>query len=149
MENNQSENKQHEISRPPRRQKRIDYIAAILANIILLYVFNSLLRWGLPFLTPSFTASLWILNVSLSATIIANLIFLTLYREPWFKALLRLFLNGLGLVFLYLLYLTFPFDFSGHSGNWSFVFRTGIVLGMVGVSIGIIVEFLKLMFNKD
>lgn len=138
-----------EIKRPPRRQRKIDYIVAVFVNVILLYVFNSLLRWHVPFLTPAFTASLWIFNLSVSLTIAANLTFLIVYREPWFKALIRLPINILGLIFLYLLYLSFPFDFTGHSVGWPFVFRTALVLGMFGVCIGIVVDLFKLFLNKD
>ncbi|MGE5392285.1 MAG: hypothetical protein ACM3NH_00885 [Candidatus Saccharibacteria bacterium] len=138
-----------EIMRPPRRQRRVDYLVAVIVNIILLFVFNGLLRWHVPFLTPAFTGSLWILNVSLSATIVANLVFLIVYREPWFKALFRIVIGALGLTFLYLLYLTFPFDFTGHSAHWPFAVRTALILGMAGVMIGVIVDLFKLFFNKD
>ncbi|HZD58985.1 MAG TPA: hypothetical protein VE439_00840, partial [Anaerolineae bacterium] len=68
--------------------KKSGYVAAIIINIVLLVIFNNLLNWHVPFLTGSFVIPLRILNISITATIIANLVFLA-YDPAWFLALTR------------------------------------------------------------
>ena len=57
--------------------KTSEFVFAIIANIILLYIVNSMLSWNLSFISLSFQEVLWIFNISIAATIIANIIFLS------------------------------------------------------------------------
>lgn len=75
-----------ESGEPRRRHKgrhKAEYVATIVVNVALIYIANNLLNWGVPFLTRSFVVPLWLINLSLSATVAANAIFL-IYDAGWF-----------------------------------------------------------------
>jgi hypothetical protein len=124
--------------------RRAGYVATAIVNLIVLYIMNNLLLWHVPFLTDSFVAPLAIMNISLLATVAANLLFLV-FDPEWFRLLVRLGLNLVALAAMYTLYIIFPFDF-GVAG-WDTIVRITLVLGMVGVSIGTIVDFIRLVFG--
>jgi hypothetical protein len=74
------------------------------------------------------------------ATIIANIIWF-FYSEKWIRALLKIGLNLINLVFIYVLYKIFPFDFTNYGGNTtSLIAKILIIIGLIGVMIGLIVE---------
>jgi hypothetical protein len=125
---------------------RAGYVAAIVANLVLLYVFNNLLNWGVPFLTDSFAAVVVFFNWSFVATIVANAAFL-FYDGRWFGHLARMAINVFGFVAVLALFTIFPFDFP--VGAWDIVGRIVLVLAMVGIAIGTIVELVKLILNRD
>ena len=128
-----------------RRSKRPGYVIAILVNIALLVVANSILEWNvLPFLTQDFTRVLALLNVSLSATIAANLAFL-FFDPDWFTGLCGMVLAAIGIAVGVLFLAVFPFDFSAYSFDWALVAKVLIILGIVGTSIGFIAETVKLL----
>ncbi|HZD59257.1 MAG TPA: hypothetical protein VE439_02230, partial [Anaerolineae bacterium] len=122
--------------------KKSSYVAAIIINIVLLLIFNNLLNWHVPFITRSFLIPLRILNISITATIIANLVFLV-YDPAWFLALTRTVLNIIGLVFVYTLFIVFPFDFSSLTSEGLIVTLVKIVLiiGIFGTAVAVIIEF--------
>ena len=56
--------------------RRSGYVIAIAVNVVMLYVVNNLLAWDiLPFLTDDFGRVLWLIDISLLATIMVNLIY--------------------------------------------------------------------------
>ena len=123
--------------------KKPEYIAAIIANAVILVIVNQILNWGfLPFLTQDFKQVIPIQNVSLVATIIFNVAFL-FHDAEWFSSLLKMVLNGIGVAVLARYLSVFPFDFSGSSFNWAALFRVMIVIGIVGCCIAVIVEAIK------
>jgi hypothetical protein len=130
----------------PRKGKRLGYIIAIIINAALLVVANSILDWDiLPFLMPDFTRVLLLLNISLTATIVANVAFL-LFDPDWFTALCRMVLNAVGIAVSVSFLTVFPFDFSAYTGfDWALLARVLIILGIAGSSIGVIVEAVKLV----
>lgn len=125
-----------------KKAKTSEFIGAIIVNIIVLYVVNNLLSWHLGFILPSFKDVLWILNISIGATIIANIIFL-LYHPGWFRSIVQIILNILGFLVCYYLYTIFPFIFS--HASYTIVLKILLILGMVGVIIASIVEVLRLI----
>ena len=129
-----------------KRNRRVEYIGAIIVNAILIFVFNNLLNWRVPFLTSDFNLVLWAINLSLGATIIANILFLA-YDARWFHHLLRLILNILAFLATYLLYRIFPFAFSERLVEQ--VVRIALIVAMAAISIAFIVEFFRLVFNRD
>jgi hypothetical protein len=94
-----------------KEHRKSEFIAAIIANIILLYIVNNLLAWNLHFITSSFQEVLWIINISIAANIIANFLFL-IYNQGWFRSLVQIPLNIIGFIVAYSLYIVFPFSFS-------------------------------------
>ena len=66
--------------------RRSGYVVAIAVNVFMLYVANNLLAWDvLPFLTPDFGKVLWLIDISLIATILINALYLA-YDHAWFRS---------------------------------------------------------------
>lgn len=117
------------------------YIGAIIANAILIYVFNNLLNWHVPWLTETFVTTLWIFNISFAATILFNLFYLA-YDAKWFLSAGQLILNIISLSAFSTLYQTFPF---AASANHEQLIRYFLILVLFCIFIGIIVEMVKLV----
>jgi len=124
--------------------KTSEFIGAIIANIILLYIVNNLLSWNLSFIAPSFQDVLWIFNLSITATIIGNFIFL-IYHSGWFRSIIRIILNILGFLVAYYLYTVFPFIFS--NGWVTFSLKFALIVVMVVMVIVTIVEMVKFILR--
>lgn len=124
--------------------RRSGYVIAIAINVVMLYVVNNLLAWDiLPFLTDDFGRVLWLIDISLLATIMANLIYLA-YDQSWFRSLGQIGLNLISLMVAIRMYQVFPFDFSGSSFDWTQIARVVIIFTILGTAVGVIVEVLKL-----
>jgi hypothetical protein len=125
----------------PRKNKRTDYIVAIIANIVIIIIANV----GLSFLNADYHQVLPLFNIALSANIIVNAIFL-LFDPDWFTSLLRMVLNSLSLAVTVLFLRVFPFDFSEYPGfAWATLARVLLIIGIVGCSIAIFAEALKFL----
>jgi hypothetical protein len=98
------------------RWRQAGYIGVVICNAILLVIAHSLLRWSVPFITPAWADVLWAIDLSLTAGIIANAIFVS-YDEPWFRDLVQLALTALALVAWLTLAQVFPFDFGDPGTN--------------------------------
>lgn len=140
---------------PPsgRTASRAGYVVAIAIAIALLVIVNNLLAWGwVPFLTDEFGQLVGIINVSLGASIVANLMWLT-FDPRWFKALCQLGLNAISLAVSVRTWQVFPFDFSDYPEfAWDTVARTIIVISIVGIAVASLVELFKLFsspFRED
>jgi hypothetical protein len=128
-----------------RARTRAGYLAAITVNAILMVVANNLLGWSLlPFLTEDFVRVLWLINISLLATIAVNAGYLA-YDRAWFKSLCQIGLGGISMAVVVRMYRVFPFDFSRFQFDWTWTARLVLVLAMVGVGIGIVAELVKLV----
>ena len=123
-------------------KKIAGYIGAIVVNAILLYIFNNLYRWGLPFLTSNYNEVLSIIRISLSVTIAANFIFL-FYNPKWFEALLKIGLNVIALIVIQRIWTVYSFDFSGVGFNIDFWVKLGLLLAAADVIIALIVEIVR------
>ena len=124
---------------------RSGYVVAIVLNLAFLFVVNNLLAWDLiPFLTGDFARVLWILDLSLLATIAVNLVYLG-YDPAWFKSVCQIFLGGISMLVSIRMLQVFPFDFTRYQFDWEPVARFVMILGIVAVGIGIVVEVVKLV----
>jgi hypothetical protein len=129
----------------PTALKRSGYVIAIVINLIMMFVANNILSWGwFPFLTDDFTSLLPLINISLAATILANVCYLA-FDPAWFKSLTQIGLNLISLIVSIRFYQVFPFDFSTSQFNWETVTRVVIILAIVGTGIAIVVESVKLI----
>lgn len=124
--------------------KTSEFIGAIIANIIVLYIVNNLLSWNLSFILPSFQDVLWIFNISICATIAANIIFL-IYHAGWFRSIVQIILNILGFLVCYYLYTIFPFIFSNSA--YTIALKILIILGIIALVIATLVEILRLVLR--
>ncbi len=127
-----------------RSGRRVGYVVAIVINVIALFILHSIPGWNLSFITASFPSTLWAFDLSIGATIVANVLFLA-YDAPWFRHLAQLILNVFGFIVVYTLYTVFPFDF-GATGNT--IVRILLIIGMVGLGISEIVELVGLLRNR-
>jgi hypothetical protein len=126
--------------------RRFGYVVAVGVNLVLLYVVNNLLEWGVPeFLTDDFERVLPIMNFSIVANIVVNIVYL-FFDPTWFKSITQIVLSVIGLIVVIRLYRVFPFDYTAYEFyefEWEVVTRVILVLIMVGISIGIIVTTAK------
>ena len=129
----------------PIPNRRPGYVIAIVVNAVLLWVANNLLAWEWPkFLTDDFAQVLPYINLSLAATMAANLIWLA-FDPAWFRSLLQIGLNLIAILVSLRMYAVFPFDFSAYTGNWETVARILIVIAVVASAIGVVAETFKLI----
>jgi len=129
---------------PSPATRRFGYAVAILVNVALLIVANNLLAWDIfPFLTNDFERILPILNVSLGAAIVVNLVYLA-YDAGWFKGLTQIGLLTISLAVTIRLYQVFPFDFATYEFGWKPVATWALILAMVGIGIGVVAELVRL-----
>jgi hypothetical protein len=119
--------------------RKFGYVMAIFVNIILFYVFNNLLNWHISFLTDAFTACVWILNISILSTMAANIFFIA-FDEKWFRHLLHLILNIIGLIFTISLYTIFPFSFSQDTAH---IVKILLIIMIFFSVISVLVETIK------
>lgn len=133
-----------------RRALRVaGYIVAVGVNVAILVVVNNLLDWGwLPFLTKDFADLLWLIDLSLLATIGVNLIYIW-YDPRWFKSFGQIVTSAISIVVLARMLQVFPFDFSGTPFDWSMVTRAVLILALVGTAIGVLVEFFRVAGRLD
>ncbi|OQA02996.1 MAG: hypothetical protein BWY68_00862 [bacterium ADurb.Bin400] len=136
-------------SKALKNSRNSQYIGAIIVNAILLYVAFRLPAWNIPHIADSVSVPLWILKISLVATIIGNLAFIV-YDAKWFRSLVQTALNVIGVLFLIILYIIFPFDFSGvNFHQLELVVRIAIAIGVAVTAIATIVEFVKFIVSAS
>jgi hypothetical protein len=121
---------------------RASFVVAIIFNLIFIYIVNQIPYWDISFITSSWSETLWILNLSLVITIIGNLFFL-FYHPQWFRSLAQIVMNVFVFWAIKALYTVFPFSFS-QSSLATLTWFILIIL-MIGVSISILVELVKLV----
>ncbi|MGH8871212.1 MAG: hypothetical protein ACRDWS_04480 [Acidimicrobiia bacterium] len=134
-----------ETTMAPTVARHAGYIVAIVVNALMIIFANNILDWArLPFLTEDFDGLLWLIDISLGAGIVVNLVY-TFHDPAWFKALTQI---GLNLIALFLTIRTsqvFPFDFSEYRFDWEPLTRFILVMVGIGTLIGIVVEIVKLV----
>jgi hypothetical protein len=119
-------------------------VGSALVNAAMLWGINIWPGWQvLPFLTSDMTRVLGIINASLTAGIVANLIFVVI-RNRGIMALGNLVVLGIGLAAVLRLWEVFPFDFGGSWPGWPVVVRVLLGLGIAGSIIGALVEIVTL-----
>lgn len=128
-----------------RKPPRSAYWVAIVINAILLFVAHNLLNWDVGFVTEEFSAVLWVIDLSLGATIAANIVFL-FYDPAWFRHLTQVALNAVAFVAIYTIFTVFPFALSGLA---DLAVRIALIAAMVGLGIGTIVEVVQLVLGRD
>ena len=126
-------------------ERTTEYTVAIIFNVIFLYIVNNLLNWHIYFITPSFNEVIWIINLSIIATIIGNALML-LYRLESFRHIMKIIMNIISFIAVYFVYEVFPFNFYNSLFNWGL--SIFLILIMIGLIIASIVEVIKLA-NKN
>lgn len=128
--------------------RRVGYIFAIAINAAILYGANRWPGWDVvPFLTERTPEVLGLVNASLLAGIIANVVYVV-WDPPRLRALGDLVTLSIGIAAMTRIWQVFPFDFRGYSFNWELVTRILLVLGIAGSAIGIIVALVNLVVGR-
>jgi hypothetical protein len=126
-------------------EQKSEYVAAIIFNLIFLYIVNNLLNWHIYFVTNAFNEILWIINLSIIVSIIGNALLL-LYSPVRFRHLVKIILNIISFIAVYIVWIVFPFNFYNSFYNWGF--NILLILAMIGITIATIVEIYLLVTGK-
>jgi hypothetical protein len=119
-------------------------VGSAVVNALLVFGINIWPGWQvLPFLTAGMPRVLDLINASLIAGIIVNLV-CAVIRSRALLALGNLVVMGIGLAALLRLWEVFPFDFGAGWSGWPVLVRVFLVLGIVGSIIGAVVEVINL-----
>ncbi|MBD1537698.1 hypothetical protein HC749_05870 [Arthrobacter sp. S13_S34] len=119
-------------------------VGSVLVNAAMMWGINVWPGWQVvPFLTSDMNRVLGIINASLTAGIVANLVSVVI-RNRGVMALGNLVVLGIGLAATLRLWEVFPFDFGDSWSGWPVVVRVLLGLGIVGSIIGAIVEIAAL-----
>lgn len=131
--------------RPSVATRRVGYVVTVVCDATLLYLINVWPGWkAVSFLTEDTHQVLGLVNLSLAAGLVANLVYLA-QDAPLLKALGDLVTTGIGLAVLARIWQVFPFDFTGWSVDWSWLVRVVLGVGIVGSLIGIAVQVASLL----
>jgi hypothetical protein len=124
--------------------RRAGYIVAVIINVLMLIVVQNILDWDvLPFLTDRLEQVVPWVTLSLTATIVANLIYLFKDAQA-IRSTGGIVTNLISLIVTYQIYQVFPFDFSAYDFNWEVVTRVVLIVAMVGAGIGMLTESIRL-----
>lgn len=139
------------MSSPPGRRrvpttgKRVGYVIAAAFNALFLWIAHQLLDWQWPrFLTDEFADVLPLITVSFVAGIVVNLAYVW-YDDPWFKSVGEIVNGAISLAVAIDMYAVFPFDFSSYATDWSWLARLVLIVAIVGTSIGVVVEVVRVI----
>lgn len=133
-----------------RTKDLLGYIVTIVVNIILYYLFNHLHTYHIAFLLPSFSEPLRFISIQIIGTIVANIVYL-FFAPIWFKALTRALLNVVSFIFMYKIYLIFPFDFSIYENlPWlTNAVKVAIIVSLAFTAVGVLTEFIRIFIHKS
>ena len=129
----------------PEQSKKSEYVVAIIVNLIGFYIFNNLLNWHIYFVTKAFNEVLWIINLSILIAIIGNALLL-LYSPERLRHGVKIVINIVSFIAVYIVWKVFPFNFYNSFYNW--LFSILLILAMIGIFIATIVEFYLLVSGK-
>jgi hypothetical protein len=125
--------------------RRVGYLVAVFVNAVMLWVVNNLLGWGWPpFLTNAFDELLLVIDLSLAATTVVNLLWA--WRDPWwFRHLGQIGLDAISVAVVVRTWQVFPFDFSGYWSGWSTLGRIVLAVAFCGLILDMTVRFVALV----
>ena len=133
------------LERNREREQKSEYFVAIIFNLIFLYIVNNLLNWHIYFVTNAFNEVLWIINLSITVAIIGNVLLL-LYSPERLRHSVKIILNIISFIAVYIVWKVFPFNFYNSFYNWGF--NILLILAMIGITIATIVEIYLLVTGK-
>jgi hypothetical protein len=124
-----------------RPARRAGYAVAAAVNVVLLIVVHNLLDWGWPsFLTEDFGRIIPLIDLSLGATALVNVAYMT-YDPPRFKGAAQALLGVISLAVAIRTWVVFPFEFTGT--DWTWLVRLVLGVSMFGIGIGILTDFTR------
>lgn len=127
----------HARARPGPASRRFGHLVGAAVNGLLLYLINRNPGWdAVPFLTDATTQVLGLVNASIAASLVANLLYV-LWDPLWLRALGDLVTTSVGVVAMVRIWQVWPIDFAAGSA-WDVVARILVGIGIAGGLIGIV-----------
>lgn len=132
--------------RLPKKYRIIGHLVVVIIFLLLMYVFNNLIKWEAQLITPDWSKVLPILNISLGLTVFAHLIFL-FYDTKKFQWVIQIILDIVSIFVLYRLFVIYPFKFELFFGQaWlNSGFKIFLPFAMAAAIIAIITRLVKLL----
>ncbi len=93
-----------------------EYIGGIVGNLVFGYLAWRLPDWWPGLVTTGYSAALWVVLLAAGVQALGNLIWL-INDEPWFKALVDVFMQAASLASSATLYYIMPFNFEFFSAS--------------------------------
>jgi hypothetical protein len=132
--------------RPTPAARRAGYVVAVVVNAAMLYLANRWPGWeAVPFLTDATVLVIGLVNASLVAGVVANLVYLVA-DPPRLRSLGDLVTTSIGLAAIVRIWQVFPFDVSGTP--WEAVLRVLLALAAFGSGVGIVVALVGLVRGR-
>ena len=131
--------------RPGPGARRSGYVVAAAVNALLLYLVNARPGWdAVPFLTEDTTLVLGAVNASMTAGLLANLLYLI--ADPRrLRAFGDAVTTAIGLYATVRVWQVFPFDVTD---GWTTVLRVLLVVGIAGSGIAIVSALVRLATGR-
>jgi len=132
--------------RIPKQYRVLGHLAVMIIFLLLMYVFNNLIKWEAQLITPDWSKVLSILNISFGLTILAHLIFI-FYDPKKFQSAAQIIIDIVGLAVMYRLFTVYPFKFElFFEQAWlNSGFKIILPFLMAATLIGIIVRSIKIL----
>jgi hypothetical protein len=143
MEENSSQFKLKKLFKD-KKHRRSEFIAAVIANLILLYIANNIISWKLSFIANSFADVLGIVNLFLIASLVVNFIFI-FYYPHWFRNLMLIPIDILGLITFYTFLIVFPFVINNILLEYMLKFI--LVVFIIGSLISLVFHLIKFILR--
>jgi nicotinamide riboside transporter PnuC len=131
------------------KSRRAEYVAAIIFNLIFLWVVNSIPGWHLPFIKDNFSVVQWILYVNILVQIASN--FFMFMLDSYYPRRIGIILSETsGLIAILVLYYIFPFDFQTiNDMHWmNRALPVFFIIAMVFSALKVFNNAWKLLFRK-
>jgi len=120
--------------------RKIGYIVVIIIMFVILYLVRHWDHWHLKFLTEDFSKVLFYIELSIYATIGANVLFV-LYDNRWFKHLIQAITDVAGALSIIMFYVIYPLNIE--HGSWDKWIKIGLLVIFGFTIISIIVNLVK------
>ncbi|MCE5213996.1 MAG: hypothetical protein LLF83_04670 [Methanobacterium sp.] len=144
MGEEKSDSKIKDLFKDKKEPHKSQFIAAVLVNLIFLYIANNLLNWNLSFIDNSFLQVLGILNIFFIVAVVVNFLFI-FYSKDWFRNLFQIPVDLLGLVTAYSLFTIFPFIINNIL--LEYILKFILLVFIIGSFISLVVHFIKFILN--
>ena len=132
--------------RMPKKYRVLGHLAIVIIFFLLMYFFNNLIKWETQSITLDWTKVLSVLNISLSLTILAHLVFI-FYDPKKLQSAVQIIIDMVGLAVLYRMFTVYPFKFElFFEQAWlNSGFKIILPFLMAATLIGIIVRSIKIL----
>lgn len=118
------------------------YVVAVVANAVVLWLVNKAPDWNLRFLTDSYPAVLWALNLSILVQLVGNA-FLVFFHPRFFHYFAQAVFNVVTVLATVILVSVYPLDFSFLAGIIDTIVRIVLIIAAVGAAISAIVNLFR------